>query len=283
MNRRCGVAFAAAVCLLSIATSARAQSASIDSIELHALAAAAAHGNPQALMELRTVTSVDGQPAQLGAVLGTGTTAEIHARLVALATAGPAPAVSAGNARATAASILGSSRYGKATVPDPLASAIGTVSRWVASLATATPGGPLAFWAVAAAIVFALAVFGARRMLRRLAPAPELALPDGAWAGEDPAALERAARAAEERGAFADAVRLRFRAGLLRLGSRDAIEYRPSLRTAEVSRQLHSPQFDSLSDTFDRIAYGGEPAEPADADEARDGWRDLLAGTGERR
>ncbi len=95
--------------------------------------------------------------------------------------------------------------------------------------------------------------------------------------GEDPSALEQEAQAAEARGAFEHAVRLRFRAGLLRLGSRAAIEYRPSLLTAEVASRLHSPQFDSLAESFERIAYGGAGARSDDADAAREGWRSVLS------
>ncbi len=283
MNRRCSVALAAAVCLLAIATPAGAQGASINSVQLRVLATRAADGNQPALAELREVTSVDGQPAALGVLLGTGTEAQVHARLIVLAAAGPQHAVSAASTRATAASILGSGRYGKATVPDPLLSVLGTVSRWLASLAASTPGGPVVFWVLAAAIVLALAVVGARRMLRRLEPAARAAAPDASGTGEDPLALEHEAQTAEERGAFSDAVRLRFRAGLLRLGARDAIDYRPSLLTADVARRLRSPQFDSLSETFERIAYGGAPARPADAEEAREGWRALLDRTGARK
>ena len=57
---------------------------------------------------------------------------------------------------------------------------------------------------------------------------------------EDPDALEREADAAERDGDLDRAVRLRFRAGLLRLGDRGAIHYRPSVTTGEVRRTLDS-------------------------------------------
>ena len=58
---------------------------------------------------------------------------------------------------------------------------------------------------------------------------------------EDPAALERDADRAAAAGEWETAVRLRFRAGLLRLDARELIEYRPSLTTGEVADAVGSP------------------------------------------
>jgi len=89
---------------------------------------------------------------------------------------------------------------------------------------------------------------------------------------EDPDALEREADEAARAGDFERALRLRFRAGLLRLGERGAIEYRPSVTTNEVRRELESQTFDDLADTFEAVAYGGEAAQQPDADTARREW-----------
>jgi hypothetical protein len=97
---------------------------------------------------------------------------------------------------------------------------------------------------------------------------------------EDAADLERAADAAEQAGHLDIAVRLRFRAGLLRLGDRGAIRYRPSVTTNEVRRVLGSEAFDELARTFDAIAYGGREAEPPDVDAARREWPRVVAGAG---
>jgi hypothetical protein len=72
-------------------------------------------------------------------------------------------------------------------------------------------------------------------------------------------------------------VRLRFRAGLLRLDRRHVIVYRPSLTTGEVARAIKAPAFAEVGARFDEIAYGGRAAERADAEAARQGWRDVLA------
>ena len=64
-------------------------------------------------------------------------------------------------------------------------------------------------------------------------------------------------------------MRLRFRAGLLRLDRRRVIVYRPSLTTGEVARAIGSPAFAEVGDRFDAIAYGGRPAEQEDAEAAQ--------------
>ncbi|HET9727886.1 MAG TPA: hypothetical protein VFR41_00620, partial [Acidimicrobiia bacterium] len=77
---------------------------------------------------------------------------------------------------------------------------------------------------------------------------------------EDPAELEREADRAERAGDHGLAIRLRFRAGLLRLGDRGTIQYRPSIATGEVRAALGSETFDDLAHTFDAVAYGGVSA-----------------------
>jgi Domain of unknown function (DUF4129) len=99
---------------------------------------------------------------------------------------------------------------------------------------------------------------------------------------ESPDALELAADAAEREGDLARAVRLRFRAGLLRLGDRGAITYRPSVTTGEVRRALDSPRFDDLAGTFEAVTYGGRTADPPDVDRARREWPHVLEETGRR-
>jgi hypothetical protein len=99
---------------------------------------------------------------------------------------------------------------------------------------------------------------------------------------EDADALEREADAAERDGDLARAVRLRFRAGLLRLGDRGAIQYRPSVTTGEVRRTLESQRFDGLAGTFEAVTYGGRPADRPDVDESRREWPHVLEESGRR-
>jgi hypothetical protein len=267
---------------LAFLTPAAAIAANVTTAQLQTLAGQAARGDSSALAELRQVDQVDGRPAGLAAALQTGDPAELRSRLAALAAPGPqasssGSALPSTQAQAAAAAILGGRRYSNAPLPDPVGSAFDKVGHWLGKLASRAPGGPVAFWGVLGALVLALAALGARRMMRRFDPAAAARLTDTpAGRAEDPAALEQEAQAAEARGAFADAVRLRFRAGLLQLSFRGALDYRPSLLTADARHRLGSPQFDTLASSFERIAYGGAPAAESDAAAARDGWRKLL-------
>ena len=74
---------------------------------------------------------------------------------------------------------------------------------------------------------------------------------------EDADALEREADEAERDGDLARAVRLRFRAGLLRLGDRGAIHYRPSVTTGEVRR---TPRLATVRRTRGHVRSGRRTA-----------------------
>ncbi|MEA2213780.1 MAG: hypothetical protein QOF83_3728 [Solirubrobacteraceae bacterium] len=273
---------AAAIVLIALAPAA-AQATPVSTAQLQSLVTRAAHGDPSALTRLRAVTSIDGTPTGLGQALSVGTPSELRARLLALNGRTAAVSVPPAEARRAARSIVGTPRYGRPTIIDPLLSLLHRIGRWLGSAAATSPGGPSVFWGAAGIVVLLLAALGSWRMLRRLGAAPLAAAPGSSARAEDPALLERRADDAEAHAAFADAVRLRFRAGLLRLGARSAIEYRPSLLTAEVARRLSSPEFNRLADTFERVTYGKATAEPGDAAEARDGWREILSHTGSER
>ena len=72
-------------------------------------------------------------------------------------------------------------------------------------------------------------------------------------------------------------MRLRFRAGLLRLDARELIEYRPSLTTGEVAAAVGSPTFERVGADFDAIAYGGRAADEDDEVASREGWQRVLS------
>jgi hypothetical protein len=283
MSRACALAALAVTIILIALAPAAAYATPVSAARLQSLVTRATHGDPTALSQLRAVSSIDGTPTELGRALSFGTASEVRARLLALAGRPAAVTVSAAAAQRAARSIVTTARYGRPTITDPLFSLLDRIGRWLHSAAATSPGGPPVFWGLAAIVVLLLAAFGARRMLRSLGAA-ELGAGRGSTVlAEDPAVLERWAEDAEARSAFTDAVRLRFRAGLLRLGARSAIEYRPSLLTADVARRLGSPEFDRLTDTFERVTYGHAMAERGDAAEARDGWREILAHTGSER
>jgi hypothetical protein len=151
------------------------------------------------------------------------------------------------------------------------------IGHWFGRILTHVPSALLLLLALAA-VALAIAFVTTRvRAHRGSAVRAAHYHADGAEA-EDPAELERAADAAERAGELDVAVRLRFRAGLLRLGQRGAIDYRPSVTTNEVRGVLGSETFDELARTFDAVAYGGRDAATPDVDAARREWPRVVAG-----
>jgi hypothetical protein len=188
------------------------------------------------------------------------------------------------DARRRAAAVLSDRRYTGTGLPRPLhkplewlGDRIKPVFDWINSRGEDVPGGPVALWLALSALIVAAASTITGTTIRRRALAIEreraAALPEA----DDPHALERAADRAEQDGDYERAVRLRFRAGLLRLDRRRVLLYRPSLTTGEVARAIEAPAFAEVGARFDEIAYGGRAAEREDAEAARQGWEDVLA------
>jgi hypothetical protein len=190
-----------------------------------------------------------------------------------------------GQARAQAQDILAEDRFhaGKHGA-GPLHALFVTLGDWLERLRDAMPGGGVAgdviLVTVAAIVVAAIATVAgawARDRARRAAEGRVAGpgdVPAAAAAG--PAELERQARAAERAGDHDAAVRLRFAAGLLRLGAARAIDLRPSLTSGDVGRALQSHRYDALATTHDAVAYGGRRAAAADSDAAREHWPEVL-------
>jgi hypothetical protein len=189
-------------------------------------------------------------------------------------------------ARHQAQSILTERRFRSGPIPRPLHGLLSDVGRALESplealnelvekLGTITPGGTIVVWAVLAVILLGLsallATHGARRSLR------DRDTSAGTATGARPlsaAALERSALAAEREGHHAEAVRLRFRAGLMQLAEKQLVA--PSMLNVEVSRALGSRRFDELARRFDEIVYGGRPALEDDVRISRVEWAELL-------
>jgi hypothetical protein len=197
--------------------------------------------------------------------------------------------VSASEARAQAHEILDQSRYKGAGLPRPLEKPIG----WLADrleplidrvndLGGSVPGGPPVVWTLLAILVLLLASMITSTSIRRRAIAIERERAAAVPAADNPQALEHEASKAERDGQWERAVRLRFRAGLLRLDRRKVLVYRPSLTTGEVARTLKEPAFDEVGARFDEIAYGGRPAEREDAELSERGWKDVLEAVARR-
>ena len=200
-----------------------------------------------------------------------------------------AAAVDPDTARREAQHILNDGRFKSSSTPKPLRGPL----RWISDrlddlfgpIGRFLAGLPVLVWWILAAAVIGLVVFMVLRVRqRRVSTAPKggARRAPATAAPEDADALEREADEAERAGDLERAVRLRFRAGLLRLGDRGAIRYRPSVTTGEVRRTLRSARFDGLAGTFEEVTYGGRPADPPDVDAARREWPRVLEEAGRR-
>ena len=280
------LAAAAAVALALLPVSA-AGAADATPAELRELAARAAT-DEAALAELRGIDSVGGNPVDLEAALAGAEGDELENRLEALAEGAGGTAAAPGAAREEAADILAERRFRETGPPRPfhrflvwlgdLLEPLARPFRWLASW---VPGGESVLWTLLGLLVIAAAAgfavwLGRRRggtVAERLARAraePEL----------DPRELERRADRAEERGELELALRLRFRAGLVRLARLRAVPRPETLTNRRLVQLLHSEQFTGLARTLDEVVYGGRPASPADLDAAKTGWPRVLAGAG---
>jgi hypothetical protein len=197
---------------------------------------------------------------------------------------GLAAAVDPDVARQVARDILRGRQYRSSPTPRPfrrqlswVGDRVHSVLDWIGRGFSQVPSAVALLVAVALiglAVVFLVRYIRARRSrpdARHHATATAAAV-------EDPAELERAADDAERAGQLDRALRLRFRAGLLRLGRRGAIRYRPSVTTNEVRHVLGSETFEELARTFEAVAYGGREATTPDVDTARREWPRVVAG-----
>lgn len=251
--------------------------------------AAAAPTDPVALARLRAITVVDGQPVDFARALSTSSRRDLLARLRVLSVPATQPT------RAFAASrearrILTEGRFRGSRLPRPfhgalvwLGARLSPLGKPFTWLARRVPGGAWTLWLVLAGlIVFASAAVASRTARRR--GASLLARDEHARGGrgEDPARLEREADAAEAAGDLDAAVRLRFRAGLLRLGRARVVPLRSSLTSGEARRLVRLPDFDRIAGTHDEVAYGGRQAQTEDAVDARERWPLVLRSKGVR-
>jgi hypothetical protein len=273
--RRLSVALAAALFALAAAPAAAADSAS--SGEVRALAARAAD-DPQALARLRRIDVVDGRRMPLRAALRGARRAELDRRLRVLAAgAGAFAAARPGGARADAHEILSQRKYRGSRVPRPFHGILVWIGERVTDVARAldrvVPGPPFVVWLILSGlVVVAASTISARAAKRRGGRHLEGVTAALHASEEDPRVLEREADEAERSGDVERALRLRFRAGLLRLARARAIPRRDSITTGEVRRILRSPHFDRLAATFDEVVYGRRAALRSDVEAARAEW-----------
>jgi len=190
-------------------------------------------------------------------------------------------------ARERARQILDQRRFGRATEPKPLAGPLRWlgdrlegVANWLDDrlhdLFHLLPGGwgPILGIAICVLVVGLIAWTVGRSARRVSRPDREAGAPTRS--STDPRELEREADDADRAGDYERAVRLRFRAGLIRLDHARAIELRPWTTNTVVARRVASDRFDDLSLAFDGIVYGGRDATPSDSEIARAEWPRLL-------
>jgi Domain of unknown function (DUF4129) len=283
--RRPGRLVAALVSALALAAPATAAAEEVSGTELIALGQAAATDGA-ARERLLAVDAVDGRPVDVRAALAAarGRDFAVRTRAIAALVATARRGSSAAADRRRASAVLDDRRYKGADLPRPLqkplewiGDRIKPVFDWINSRGDSVPGGPVALWLALSALIVAATSTITGTTIRRRALAIERARAAALPEADDPHALERAADRAEHEGHYERAVRLRFRAGLLRLDRRHVLVYRPSLTTGDVARAIEAPAFAEVGARFDEIAYGGRPAERADAEAAKAGWKDVLA------
>ena len=188
------------------------------------------------------------------------------------------------DAQEAARRILSERRFRAPDVPRPFRGVMETLGRWLRqawdafldALDALLPGADAVVWTVLAIGAVTAAVLVALRMSRRRSVVLGVAARTPAPGGPDPKALEGQADEAERAGDYATAVRLRFRAGLLRLDAGAPRRSTESMTSREVARRLRSARFDLLAAAFDQIVYGGRPATIADAETHRREWAALL-------
>ncbi|MDQ4096236.1 MAG: DUF4129 domain-containing protein, partial [Actinomycetota bacterium] len=238
------------------------------------------------------IHTVDGRAVDHDVAFGNVTGPELERRLESLADAEPAdPGGAAGGgvdadlARRRAEEILGQTKFEERDIPRPFKGVLDAIGRgleragdWLYELADDITGGNPRWllWAllVAAAV---LGAFVARRLIRRrVKRARELQLDLAGDEGLDPDELEARADEAERGGRLEEAIRLRFRAGLIRLSRAQVIPAQPSLTSGDVARYLRSRTYEEVAATFDEVVYGRRDPHPQDVERTRTGWREVL-------
>jgi hypothetical protein len=247
--------------------------------------AAKARTDAAALAQLRRVDSVAGRPGDVERLLADAEGKELEGRLRVLGErAGAARPVPPAEARSRAREILSQRRFEERRelrpfreplewLRDRLRSAVEPI---VSRVAPHVPGGRSTVWTILALVVVAVAAAVATRVVRRRTAEAAERVGAAAVGPADPRRLEREAEEAERRGELERALRLRFRAGLVRLQRAEVLPARDSLTSGEVARRLRSRDFDHLAATFDEVVYGRRPPEPADVESSRAAWSRVL-------
>lgn len=188
--------------------------------------------------------------------------------------------VDPGEAREQARRILDGDRYQAQDVPRPFRG----VLRWIGERVEdagrpvvdvlSTPLG-MALGLLGVGVATALVVVSLVRRRNRVAE--RVAVERGRARSLDPDALEAEADRSEAAGDLAAAVRLRFRAGVVRLERAGVVPARADATTARLVGRVDVPAFAPLAQAFDEVAYGGRPATADDVAVARRDWPTVVA------
>lgn len=189
-------------------------------------------------------------------------------------------------AREEARRILAEDRFHETELPRPLrrplewlGDRLEPIWNFFERILEPLPGETSLVWLVLAAAVLLLAVWIATRLVLRHGP-PAQRLRDSARAEEesaDAATLERLADTAERAGDLERAVRLRFRAGILRLVERRQLDDPEIVTTGSLVRRHRSESFSAGARAFDEVVYGRRAPTPEDVRKVREGWQAVLA------
>ena len=235
------------------------------------------------LDRLRSVTDIDGVPLDMDALLD-ATGGDLDRRLETLGDLLARPLtldVDAGSAVETALRVLGQSKYevgGEGFLDRFGALILAWFDRFLAWLSSAL-GGPTntALVVIGVVVLVGLAAFTFLARRRSSTLEEEFSLERLIAEGGDPADFERSAEGAAARGAWDEALRFRFLAGLLRLDLSGRITFRPGLTTGEIAASMSDERFDHLVDVFNDVAYGGRHADEASYRSSVQMWTEVLS------
>jgi Domain of unknown function (DUF4129) len=188
-------------------------------------------------------------------------------------------------AREQARRILAEDRFHETDLPRPLrrplewlGERLEPVGDLINAIVDPLPGETSAIWLVLAAVVLVAAIFFALRLVRRRGPAAARTREQaGVEDTVDAGTLEREADSAELAGDLERALRLRFRAGILRLVERRQVDDPALVTTGSLVRRLRSEAFAAGARAFDEVVYGRRVATRDDVRKVREGWQAVLA------
>ena len=185
-------------------------------------------------------------------------------------------------AREEAQRILAERRFRETELPRPLRGVLDWIGDRLQPIGDLVdrllPGGDNVAWLLLAAVVLTLATVFATRLVGQRGPGAQRGhAKEPGVATFDPAQLEREADAAENAGDLERALRLRFRAGVLRLVERRQLDDPTSITTGALARRFRSDTFAAGARSFDEVVYGRREPTPDDARKVREGWQAVLA------